>query len=102
MNVLEHIKNYENCLRTAYDALSERGIFLGLFPFLYKVHKSPNDYFRYTDTLIEEKLQEIGFEKIEVKVICGGVFLSTYAIIFDLSKKIPFLNIPILFLCIFR
>ncbi len=100
MNVLEHIKNYQNCLKNAHDLLNNSGNFFGSVPFLYRVHASPKDYFRYTNSLLEEKLNELGFKNINVKVICGGIFLSVYAIIFDQTKKIPLINIPILILCI--
>lgn len=104
INVLEHIKNYENCLRNAYQLTAKGGKFFGSTPFLFRYHPSPNDYFRYTNQLILEKLSEVGFRDVKVNVIMGGIFLSFYSNIFIFTNKIPLsfiINIPIFLSCIF-
>lgn len=93
MNVLEHIKQYNNCLKTSYDFLDENSNFYGTTPFIFKIHPSPNDYYRFTSQLIEESLHEIGFKEIKVLTLGTGIFVCFYSMIFDFTKKIPFLNI---------
>ena len=95
MNVLEHIKSINNCFRNINDILDEDGTLYGSTPFLFHIHKSPNDYYRYTQQFLEEFLKENGFKSIEVKVLGPGVFCNMYSSLFNLTKKIPLLNIII-------
>ncbi len=100
MNVLEHIKQYKNCLKTSYDFLDENSNFYGTTPFIFKIHPSPNDYFRFTGQLIEESLLEIGFQEIKVVTLGTGIFVCFYSMIFGFTKKIPFLNIFLFSFCL--
>ena len=93
MNVLEHIKKYNNCLKNSYDFLDENSNLYGTTPFIFKIHPSPNDYFRFTGQLIEESLFEIGFKEIKVLTLGTGISVCFYSMIFEFTKKIPFLNI---------
>ena len=95
-NVLEHTKNYKNCLKNVYSFLSPNGKFFGSTPFIYNIHGSPRDYFRFTKELLEEDLREIGFKKIKITVLKGGVFICIYALYFNLTRKVPLLNIFLL------
>ena len=62
-------------------------------PFFFRIHGSPNDYFRYTDQSIIKALKEIGFKEIKVKIIGGGIFMSFYSSFSLITNKIPFLNL---------
>jgi hypothetical protein len=95
-NVLEHCKNYKNCLKNIYSFLSPKGKFFGSTPFIYKIHGSPSDYFRFTKELLEEDLRDIGFKKIKIRILKGGLFISIYSLSFNLTRHIPFLNIFLL------
>ena len=99
-NVLEHIKNYDNCLKNIYNFLEKDGIFYGSTPFLYKIHQSPNDYFRYTKQLLQTCLESNGFKNIKIQVIGFGLFTCIYNLTFDLFKKIPGLNVILLTICL--
>ena len=59
MNVLEHIKNYRNAINLCKKSLSKNGFLIGTVPFIFKVHYSPNDYFRFTEQLLEEELNSL-------------------------------------------
>ena len=93
MNVLEHIKNYKNVIKISYDTLKPGGKIIGTVPYLFKIHYSPNDYFRFTNQLLEEELHSFGFKDIEIKPLSCGLFTNIYSQIFDFTKKIPFFNI---------
>lgn len=93
MNVLEHIKNYKNAIKISYDTLKPGGKIIGTVPFLFKIHYSPNDYFRFTNQLLEEELHLFGFKDIEIKPLSCGLFTNIYSQIFDFTKKMPFFNI---------
>jgi SAM-dependent methyltransferase len=100
-NVLEHCKNYKNCLKNIYSFLSPKGKFFASTPFIYKIHGSPRDYFRFTKELLEEDLREIGFKKIKITVLKGGLFICIYSLYFNLTRFIPLLNIFLLSITLF-
>ena len=92
MNVLEHIFNFKNCLKICYYFTKDGGKLFGSTPFLYRVHPSPNDYFRYTEEALEKIISEAGYKNIVITPLVGGIFISFYSNIFLASSKIPFLN----------
>jgi len=100
MNVLEHIKNTKNCLKNSYHFLKFGGKLFGSTPFIFKIHPSPNDYYRFTKQYLEEILVEVGFKNVKVFVLKGGIFSCFYSLIFDSTKKIPFLNIFLISICL--
>ena len=86
MNVLEHIKNTNNCFNNINDILDSDGIVYGSTPFLFHIHQSPNDYFRFTKQFLEEFLKEKGYKEIEVKILGTGIFCNMYSSLFNLTK----------------
>ena len=75
------------------------GFFYGSTPFLFNIHGSPNDYFRYTEQSLTKSLKSAGFKNIEVEVICGGIFICFYSSISRITMRIPILNNILLFIC---
>ena len=74
VNTLEHIFNYQNVLRESFRVLKSGGILAGVVPFLFNVHGSPRDYFRYTGAALEKMFSEAGFRDIKVEELGTGVF----------------------------
>ncbi len=101
MNVLEHIYNYDNCLKTCFFFTKKGGKLVGSTPFLFRYHGSPNDYFRFTKDALEKMLTGAGFREVNIQPICAGIFISFYSNIFLITSKIPFLSNLILTICIF-
>ena len=99
MNVLEHVFNFKNCLNNSYKILSKNGNFYGSTPFFFRIHESPNDYFRYTEQSLIVILNEAGFKNISIKVIGGGIFLCFYDSISTIFNIIPLLNNLLLIFC---
>ena len=52
----------------------KNGLLIGSTPFLFRIHGSPQDYYRFTDTLLEKDLKDSGFQKIKVKTLGSGIF----------------------------
>ena len=98
-NVLEHIYNYKNCLKNCYSILDKDGFFYGSTPFFFRIHGSPNDYFRYTEQGLIKALDEAGFKNIQVRILNGGIFICFYNSIAMITKKIPLLNNFLLIIC---
>lgn len=91
-NVLEHIYNFKNCLKVCYSLLETNGSFYGSTPFFFRIHGSPNDYFRYTEQSLVKLLKEQGFREIKIVNLNGGIFLCFFSSISLLANRIPFLN----------
>jgi len=99
-NVLEHISNDQNALTEVEKLLKKKGKLFISTPFLYRYHKAPKDYKRYTLDYFEEIFQKNKKFKIIKKLSLGtGPFLASYSLLFDYLKKIPLMKYPILTLC---
>ncbi len=101
MNVLEHVFNYENCLKICFQFTKDGGKLIGSTPFLFRFHGSPNDYFRFTEEALIKIIKKSGYRNINVEPICGGIFIVFYSSVFLISSKIPFLSNILLIICIF-
>ena len=73
--------------------------FMDQHHFFFRIHGSPNDYFRYTEQGIIKAMNDTGFKNIKVKVIGGGIFICFYSSISLITKWIPLLNNILLILC---
>lgn len=93
MNVLEHIKNYRNAINLCKKSLSKNGFLIGTVPFIFKVHYSPNDYFRFTEQLLIEELKSIGFTDVSIKNLGIGIFTNFYSSFCDYTNRVPLLNL---------
>jgi SAM-dependent methyltransferase len=80
VNVLEHIFNYQNVLSESFRVLKSGGVLAGVVPFLFNVHGSPRDYFRYTGAALEKMFSEAGFRDIKVEELGTGVFSVLFQI----------------------
>jgi len=74
INVLEHIFNYQNVLNEGFRVLKHGGKFVGAVPFLFNVHGSPDDYFRYTKSALEKMFKQAGFKEVAVRELGSGIF----------------------------
>ena len=98
-NVLEHVYNFKNCLKNCYLVLDKDGFFYGSTPFFFRIHSSPNDYFRYTEQGLIKAMNDTGFKNIKVKVIGGGIFTVFFSTISLITSRIPLLNNILLLIC---
>ena len=79
----------------------KKEFFYGSTPFFFRIHLSPNDYFRFTEQSILKSLEDAGFKEVEVKVLNGGIFLCFYNSISTIFKKIPLMNNLLYIFCQF-
>lgn len=78
INVLEHLYRYEQALDECARVLKEGGKVVGVVPFMFNVHGSPNDHFRYTRSTLELLLAERGFDPIRIQELGTGAFSVIY------------------------
>ena len=91
-NVLEHIYNFQNCINTCNFFLKNDGFIVGSTPFIFQIHGSPKDYFRFTSESLNAILNKAGFKNIKIKVLTGGIFVCFFSSISRSTQKIPLLN----------
>jgi SAM-dependent methyltransferase len=88
-NVFEHIFGFHNAFSETSRVLKKGGKIVFAVPFLYQIHGSPDDYFRYTESALRELLAINGFkvEKITplgysmfslIFQICGGIIPTIF------------------------
>jgi SAM-dependent methyltransferase len=97
INVLEHIYNFNNCLNNCFSFLRKGGNFFGSTPFMFRIHSSPNDFFRFTEQSLRRSLESAGFINIKISVLDGGIFICFYNSLSIITQKIPLFNNILLF-----
>ena len=69
--VLEHCPNPELVLKEVYRVLENKGVFFFTVPFLWNLHETPNDEYRYTPFSLRRHLENSGFKDIDIKATGG-------------------------------
>lgn len=78
INLLEHLYDYRTALREAERVLAPQGKLIGVVPFMFNVHASPNDFYRYTASALTRMLEDAGFVNITVQPLGTGAFSVIY------------------------
>ncbi len=81
--VLEHLYNYENCLKEAVRVLKNGGLMYVSSPFMFPEHGVPYDFHRYTEFFYKRKLEEMGLKILLLKK--SGTFFSVPLVLFNFS-----------------
>lgn len=69
--VLEHCPEPEVVLKEVYRVLKPGGVFFFTVPFLWNLHETPNDEYRYTPFSLQRHLKNSGFTEIDIKATGG-------------------------------
>src|SRR4051812_5530608 len=69
LNILEHIYAFENVFKETNKVVKQGGTVVFSTPFMFNIHGSPDDYFRYTKSCFERLLKDHGFTEIVVDEI---------------------------------
>ena len=96
--VLEHCSDPRNIFKEIYRVLKKGGIAFITTPFVFPLHESPYDQYRYTPYRIRELSDEAGFNVLSLSPLGGinGVLsqvLATYR-----NKYLRFLFLPIVYI----
>jgi len=78
INVLEHLYGYKTAIDESQRVLIKGGKAVGVVPFMFNVHGSPNDYFRYTRSSINRLLADAGYQDIHIHELGSGAFSVIY------------------------
>lgn len=78
LNVLEHLYDYRTAITESHRVLVPGGRVVSCTPFMFNVHGSPSDYFRYTKSALERIFSDAGFERVEITELGTGAFSVIY------------------------
>ncbi len=86
INVLEHIYECKQLVREARRMVRAGGEAIIVVPFLFPLHPSPHDYWRFTDESLKRILEEAGFNTINIQPLGAGVFSARFQL---LNRLLP-------------
>ena len=78
VNVLEHIFNYRELLAEATRIVKPGGSVIIIVPFLFPIHPSPRDYWRFTADALERECELAGLRVEKIEPLGSGVFAARY------------------------
>lgn len=99
--VLEHNKNPEKMIKELVRVTKSQGYILVSFPFMWGLHEKPNDFFRFTEYLIEDIFREnkcLVVEKHKQGSIASVVSILASDFLLELSHRSLFMYIPLMIL----
>jgi len=96
---MEHVTNPALLLKEIYRVLAKPNCVVILStPFLWGLHESPRDYFRFTKHGLKLLLDEVGFNIIKIESQCGYWATTSLHLAYYLRRKKYFRKIPLSFL----
>lgn len=86
INLLEHTYNYKEILREVVRVLKPGGQVIIVVPFLFPIHPSPNDYFRFTKQGLAHICHEANFDVKIITPLASGVWQTRHLL---LNRLLP-------------
>lgn len=80
-NVFEHVFGFNKGFSEANRVLKKGGQFIFAIPFMYQIHGSPDDYFRYTKSAIKELLENNNFSEYNIEKLGLGLASLNFQIV---------------------
>jgi len=81
LNVFEHIFNFQKAFSESSRVLKPGGQFVFAVPFMYQIHGSPDDFFRYTESALRRLLKENNFQVEKIIPLGYGLMSLNFQLI---------------------
>lgn len=78
INVLEHIYEYRQLLREALRVTKPGGTIVIVVPFLFPIHPSPDDFWRFSKNALRREIEALGGEVVSCEALGSGVCAAQY------------------------
>ena len=76
LNTLEHIYDADLVIREIHRVLKPGSTVFITIPFIFRIHASPDDYFRGTPSWWKRTLQSVGFSRTELQPLIWGRYTT--------------------------
>jgi SAM-dependent methyltransferase len=86
INTLEHIYHAHELVRESARIAKKDASIVIVVPFLFPVHPSPSDYWRFTGDTLSRMLTEAGFTEVAITPLAYGVFTTRFV---NLERVMP-------------
>lgn len=87
INTLEHIYHCHELVRESFRISKPGADMVIVVPFLFPVHPSPRDYWRFTKDTLEKMLADTGYQNVVVIPLATGVFVNRFILLERLMPK---------------
>jgi SAM-dependent methyltransferase len=84
--VVEHLLDPKKFFEEAFRVLSNDGILVCGVPFIYRIHGSPSDYWRFTDTALSCLASSVGFRTVDVRSVGGTPCIACLSLVWPFFK----------------
>ena len=81
INVLEHIYNYKGLLRESARIIKKNGTLVIAVPFLFPIHPSPDDFWRFSKNTLKLEVSQAGFSVASIEALGCGVFSACFVLV---------------------
>ncbi|MBK8926563.1 MAG: methyltransferase domain-containing protein [Crocinitomicaceae bacterium] len=69
--LLEHCYDTKSILSEIFRVIEPNGNLIGTVPFIWLLHETPNDYYRFTPHALKKILEDAGFHSVEITSFGG-------------------------------
>ena len=83
----------------AFRICKEGVMLIGSVPYLLKIHRDPDDFFKYSDSSLYKIFIQAGFKKVKVKTLSYGPFSASVSFLVPLLK-FNILKMPLYFIAV--
>lgn len=81
VNVLEHVYKAEQLLRETVRVVKPAGQVVIVVPFIFPLHPSPKDYWRFTEDALRRLCGDSGISDVKITSLGSGVFAALFVLI---------------------
>lgn len=81
INVMEHISDFSQLLGESCRVVIKGGRAVIIVPFLFPIHPTPSDCWRFTNETLKLFVLKSGFSSVEIKALGTGVFSVCYLLV---------------------